>query len=220
MMVSCTPAKYFCVGSTQWTCTASGHDGYSAVDCSQWSFAAPPPSTANPETCSSSQCNTLGTYNCCRHTNPTCTWNMTAPEVSSGSVYNYEDSVVGTVIDATHYETTACSMPSISMPRLTGYWNHTRFVSTTEYFNTDFGVNIDTSTLTPGVATAYTAGQISSFTQTHAMGGTNTTTVCNSWTGNVTLNSGFPSWSFTLALTCADAGKSSITLAGTWSGTI
>jgi hypothetical protein len=43
---------------------------------------------------------------------------------------------------------------------------------------------------------------------------------CAAWTGTVYFDSDMPAWKVRLDLTCAEAGKGNITLAGTFSGTL
>ena len=199
---ACPANKQFCDGHVLWTCTRNGNDAVFALDCSTWYANVYGISANNPGRCMNSGCANGGDV-CCTLTKPTCTWSITAPVTSAGSGYAPGDTDPNLVCRP------SSSIPCPGQGSFSVAWYQSTGTCPRTYYS--IGMSLDRSKVTAGATVTLPATGAS-------VSYSDATTNCSQWTGTINWVADVPSWKLTANLTCSDAGKTSIKIAGTFQG--
>lgn len=195
---ACTPSESFCEGSRIWSCTYSGKDAVFGTDCATQGTAN------NPGTCLTMNCS-AGAKACCGRQKLLWKGNFTQPSLvgasyggsyETGGLYLSIGKSCGSgssqvlVSAAIGRPTTACG--SSNLLQIAAIFDRTKI--------TAIGANLPFPT--DGMNLYATIGDVT----------------CSTWTGTMKIDSDLPNWSVTINATCSEAGKGSVKVVGTMSG--
>ena len=197
--IQCTAGQPFCVGSSLYTCTASGADGTLVHDCA----AATPASFAiNSIGCFVDHCGQAPA--CCRATSPMCVASFSSDATLSFTQWSGQGPNVcgiGTVANARGF-VLLMSGPDDNGDSVT------------------VGVPLRPELIAPGGSASVTELLHAAGLPDHSISMQRNGVSCQSWTGTIYFDSDNPSWQVRLDLTCAEADKSLVKLVGTFNGTL
>lgn len=197
--VDCTPGRAFCDGNAVWQCTRSGHDATLVQDCAT---VDPVQSQTNPRECST-DCGPVSRGACCKSRKPLCVWDLTSHSLSGKTVagsINADGSLGCSQIQQ------ACDADKVYV-----YFYRSNALQCSQAQGLSISLSIPKTAAPPGMVKSL---PLDGVTLAVTDGGKS----CYAWTGKVTVDAYPPAWKVTVDATCSEVGKTSMRVAGTFSG--